>query len=177
YYYDPFVGSPLVELTADLDGAGDAPVYFRGVTRHLNYVIGWGFGTATEQSRPEIVRVSLPGQPTVWSPDHFIIAGVRDDPVLLCESLGTIPSPLAVFKETETYQIFGYDRRTFGIRRIDDIYGIAAARLAVTVNGICYFWSLEGPRATDGSNPSRDLAWPLDLDAPAPATLVAWQIV
>jgi len=173
YYYDPFVGSPLVQLTADLDGAGDAPVYFRGVARHLNYVIGWGFGTATEQNRPEIVRVSMPAAPTSWDAEHYFIAGIRDDPVLDCQSMGATPSPLAVFKQSETYTIFGFDRRTFGIRRIDDIYGLAASRLAITVNGVCYFWSLEGPRATSGNSPSKDLAWPLDLDAPAPATLVA----
>ncbi len=173
YYYDPFEGDPLVQLQADLDGAGDAPVYFRGVTRHLNYVIGSGFGTASEQSRPEIVRVSMPAEPTSWDPEHYFIAGVRDDPVLRCESMGSVNSPLTVFKQNETYTIFGYDRRTFGIRRIDDIYGLAASRLAVTVNGVCYFWSLEGPRATSGNGPSKDLAWPLDLDAPAPATLVA----
>lgn len=173
YYYDPFVANPLVALTADLDGTGAKAVTFRGVTRHLNYVIGWGFGSDSDKSRPEIVRVSMPGDPTTWKGAHHFVAGVRDDPVLRCQSMGAIPSPLAVFKETETYEIFGYDRRTFGIRLIDDEYGIAAARLAFTINGICYFWSLEGPRATMGSAPSRDLAWPLDLDAPDPATLVA----
>lgn len=176
YYYDPFVTPVLVELKADLDGDSiEETLRFRGVTRHLNYVIGWGYGTGAgaDESRPEIVRISMPGIPTDWDPEHYFVAGVRDDAVLRCESLGTIPSPLAVFKQTETYQIFGYDRRTFGIRRIDDVYGIAGSRLAVTVNGICYFWTLEGPRVTDGNNPSRDLAWPLDLDAPAPETLVA----
>ncbi|MCH8240015.1 MAG: hypothetical protein IIB62_08200, partial [Proteobacteria bacterium] len=118
-------------------------------------------------------RVAMPAAPTSWDPDHYFIAGVRDAPVLRGESMGSVRSPLTVFKENETYTIFGYDRRTFGIRRIDEIYGIAASRLAVTVNGVCYFWSLEGPRATSGNGPSKDLAWPLDLDAPAPASLVA----
>ncbi len=146
-----------------------ANIRARGVTRYLNYLVNWGYGTGADENRPEIVRVSLAGQPTVLKPEHYFIAGLGDDPVL-----NALPTNdrLVVFKGAEQYEIVGYDRRTFGIKPGDRLYGLAASRLAISVNGVIYFWSLEGPRRTVGGQ-SVDLAWPLDIDAPAPSDLAA----
>jgi len=76
-----------------------------------------------------------------------------------------------VFKETETHQIFGYSPDTFGIRPADTLFGCVSSRLAVSVAGTVFFWSVQGPRVTVGGE-SIDLAVPLDLDGSDPATLV-----
>ena len=164
-YYNPAAGagSRLVTLTANLDNSGSSPISFRGVMTHLAYLVGWGYGSATDADRPEIVRMSKPGEPLVFVPEHYFIIGTRGEPVLNCKTVG---NNLLVFKETEIHAITGYDRATFGIQPVDANYGLAGSHLAVVVEGICYFWSLHGPRATDGG-PSKDLGYPLDVSAAA----------
>lgn len=180
--YKP-ASSTVVDLTADLytgpgDPAGPQPVYFRGVQRHLAYLVGWGYGSERpddaegpgDKDRPEIVRMSLPGQPLVFEPNHYFIAGQRGEAVHSCQPTGNL---LAVLKAAERYTIFGYDRATFGIRPADPLFGLAAQRLAVSVNGVVYHWSHSGPRRSVGEEPSVDLALPLDLDGPSPSDLAA----
>ena len=170
-YYDPNAFPTLQTLQADLDGNGLADVYFRGVVRHLAYIFGWGFGNATvgSEDRADVVRVSTAGNPTNFRDDAFFEVGQRQEPVMLCRPAGQF---LMVFKETETYQIFGYSPDTFGIRPSDSLFGCVSSRLAVSVAGTVFFWSVQGPRATTGGE-SVDIAVPLDLDGPDPATLVA----
>jgi hypothetical protein len=162
-----FAGSVL---NADLDGAGANPVKFRGVSRYLNYLVGWGFGTNADQDRPEILRMSYPGDPTTFDKNHYFVCGARTEPILNALAM---PGILLVCKESELYAVEGYDRTTFGLRLADSYYGLAGSHLAVVAaNGECYFWSKSGPRVTNGG-PSQDLGLPLDLDGPQPADLVA----
>ena len=168
-YYDPNASPQIQLLTADLDGKGDNPVYFRGVTRFTNFLAGWGFGSDSEGDRPDIVRVSLAGDPLLYDPRHWLIAGQRNEPVMTCRPAGKL---LQVFKETDTYEIFGYSAETFGIRPADTLFGSVGSRLAVAVAGSVFFWSVQGPRVTAGGE-SLDLAMPLDIGGPSPATLVA----
>lgn len=166
--YRPTEGT-ITDLTADLDRSGTAqPIRFRGVAKHLSYIFGWGYGSAAagDDDRPEVVRVSLPGQPDVFQPEHYFLAGQRGDPVLACALSG---STLAVRKESESYEIFGYDRATFGIRPVEP-FGVAASRLSIVVGAANYYWSLHGPRVAEGG-PSRDLAFPLHLDGAVPDAL------
>ena len=144
-------------------------VRFRGVSRHMDYLFGWGYGNRLE-NRPEMVRVSYPGEPRRWHPEHYFIAGDRRDPVISCEPAR---QTLICFKETETYQIFGYSRATFGIRPYDHLYGCLAGRLSRTVSGEVFFWSAEGPRRGGDRGPSQKIHLPLDLGGFEPATLVA----
>ncbi|MDH3368924.1 MAG: hypothetical protein OEO17_13875, partial [Gemmatimonadota bacterium] len=168
-------GSPAVQdLTADLDDDDvEAPVKFRGVTRYLSYLVGWGYGTESDPNRPEVVRVSLAGDPNLFDPRHWFKAGQRSEPVVTCRQAGTPPRSASIlaFKETETYEIFGYSPETFGIRPADRQFGCAGPRLAVTVGDTVFFWSNQGPRMSQGGS-SVDLAVPLDIGAPPPATLV-----
>ncbi len=168
-YYDPTAFPQLVDLQADLDGDGLADVFFRGVVRHLSYIFGWGYGSALEPDRIDVVRVSDGGNPTIFKDFGFFESGQRGEPVMVCRSAG---KSLMVFKETETYQIFGYSPDTFGIRPADTLFGCVGSRLAVSVAGSVFFWSVQGPRITAGAE-SQDIAVPLDLDGPDPATLVA----
>ena len=167
-YYDPEEVMPIRNLMADLDGAGSAVVKFMGVRRWLNYMLGWGFGSASED-RPEFVRASVPGEPLNWDAEHYWMAGQRGDPVLNVMPAG---AGAVVLKAHELQLIFGYDRATFGIRPLDDIAGLLASRLAVGVHGDVIFWSHDGPRVTDGGGPSRDLGYNLDLQGLEPADLV-----
>jgi hypothetical protein len=169
-YYDPTAFPQLVDLQADLDGDGLADVFFRGVVRHLSYIFGWGYGSALEPDRIDVVRVSDGGNPTIFKDFGFFEAGQRGEPVMVCRPAG---KSLMVFKETETYQIFGYSPDTFGIRPADTLFGCVGSRLAVSVSGTVFFWSVQGPRIITGGADSVDIAVPLDLDGPDPATLVA----
>jgi len=170
-YYDPLASPSLQTLQADLDGNGDADVYFRGVVRHLSYIFGWGYGNATvgEEDRADVVRVSTAGDPTLFRDDAFFEVGQRGEPVMVCRPAGDF---LVVFKETESYQIFGYSPDTFGIKPADTLYGCVSSRLAVSVGGVVFFWSTQGPRWTQGGQ-SQDIAVPLDIGGPDPATLAA----
>lgn len=169
-YYDPDASPQLQDLNADLDDTGiENAIKFRGITRFLAYLVGWGFGSDKEPDRPDIVRVSLAGDPLIWDPRHFFVAGQRSEPVITCRGAGRV---LEVFKETETHEIFGYSPETFGIRPADTLFGCVGSRLAVTVGQIVFFWSTQGPRMTQGGE-SIDLAIPLDIGGPDPAGLVA----
>ena len=168
--FDPEDFPQLRNLTADLVGNGAfSDVFFRGVVRHLSYIFGWGFGNAEDPVRGDVVRVSNSGNSSVFEDFAFFEAGQQGETVMVCRSAG--PS-LMVFKETETYEIFGYSPDTFGIRLADSLFGCVGSRLAVSVAGNVFFWSTQGPRVTTGG-PSVDIAVPLDIDGPDPATLVA----
>ena len=168
--FDPEGSPQLSPLKADLDGtSGDRDVFFRGVVRHLSYIFGWGFGNVQDPNRGDVVRVSNSGDSRVFEDFAFFEAGQQGETVMVCRSAGPT---LSVFKETETYEIFGYSPDTFGIRLADSLFGCVGSRLAVSIAGTVFFWSTQGPRLTSGG-PSIDIAVPLDLDGPDPATLVA----
>jgi hypothetical protein len=158
---------PVLDITVEKKQA--EYVKFRGVSRHMDYLFGWGYGTRLE-NRPEMVRVSYPGEPRRWHPEHYFVAGDRRDPVIRCEPAR---QTMLCFKETETYQIFGYSRATFGIRPYDNLYGCLAGRLARSVSGEVFFWSAEGPRVAGDAGKSVKVHLPLDLGGFEPATLVA----
>ena len=167
--YDPSGFPNISDLRADLDGNGQADVFFRGVVRHLSYIFGWGYGSASDPARGDVVRVSNSGDATVFEDFAFFECGQQGETVMVCRSAG---QSLMVFKENETYEIFGYSPDTFGIRLADSLFGCVGSRLAVSVAGSVLFWSTQGPRITTGG-PSQDIAVPLDIGGPDPAGLVA----
>lgn len=184
YVYDPFFGpgqlTPLKavltrqhDLTAEeahIDPDTEA-VRFRGVVRHLAYLFGWGWGNSgPEGIRPEMLRSSYPGEPRRFDPDHYWIVGDRRDPIV---SAAPARQTLLVAKETETHQIVGYSRQTFGQRPYDHLYGCLGGRLMVSVSGKVFMWSSQGPMVgTDGSDGWEKIWLPLDLGGFEPATLV-----
>jgi hypothetical protein len=173
YHYDPWGlvtdDTRLKPLSGRfIEGEGLEVIRFRGVVRHLHYLFGWGWGTSQE-SRPELVRVSLPGEPDAFDPNHYFIAGDRRDPVIACASAR---QTLIVCKETESYQIIGYSRANFGIRPYDQLYGALASRLITSVSGTVYVWSAEGPMMGTDVGPFEKIWLPLDLGGFEPATLI-----
>lgn len=167
YSYD-LASDTLAVVQADLDGGGNADLKFRGVTRHLEYLVGWGYGSASE-NRPELVRISQPGDPTDFQPEWYFIIGDRNDPVTRCTPVG---GTLACFKESETYELFGSGRSNFGVRMLDPQYGLPVSRACVNVSGLLFAWTNEGPRLYDGSYGSDSLELPLELPQPEPSDLV-----
>lgn len=167
-YWDT-AGGAITVLQGDFDGLGAQNVVFRGVVAYLNYIIGWGFGSNTDKNRPDVIRVSLPGQPTVFNKEHYFLAG--GGTVLNCVPAG---GKLLVFKDNEIRTILGSNRANFGISQaIDPEFGLAGSRLvATTPDGTTYFWSPHGPRFTTGG-PSEDIGYGLKLDAPEPSGLVS----
>ncbi len=150
----------LAFLTVDWDGV--QKVRFRGVVKHLEYMIGWGWGTATED-RPELVRVSEPAEPTTFYHNDYWIPGDEGDPVVACYEAA---ETLLCFKETHTWELFGDRRRNFGQRLLDGLYGMAFSRLAVSIEGAVFAWTNEGPRVFSGHGTSTSLELPLELTLP-----------
>lgn len=142
-------------------------IRFRGVEEWRNYMVGWGFGIEGQGDSPEIVRVSLPGQPTVFRPDHYFIAGDRGSEVTAVKTAG---ENLLVFKATQTFRIVGTSQFDFGILPVYQLSGALSARLAINVEGACFLWGHEGPWATSGADFS-DLEPAIELERPAPADL------
>lgn len=171
--YAPTEGT-ITALTADFAREGAPhPVKFRGVARHLAYIIGWGYGqhntdpAVESEDRPEIARISDPGNPTVFQPEHYFIVGLQGDPIV---GGNLVAQRFAFFKAAEAYQLVGYDRRSFAVQPLDPQHGLAASKLHVSVGGACFFWSLAGPRVMDAGG-SKDLAEALGLLGPSPDPL------
>lgn len=170
--YDPSDDS-ISDYEQDLyqPSATPVPTYFRGFTRHLNYLVGWGYGTENsgDEDKPEILRVSLPGEPDTMLPQHYLIVGQPREPILSCQ---TVQKVLVVRKSADSFVMPGTDRSNFGIEPIDQLFGVVAAHMMVTVGDRNIFWSLDGPRIS-GVGPSTDLAIPLDLGGPTPDASLA----
>lgn len=142
--------------------ASDAYLRFRGVCPWLDYLVGWGFGT-NDADAPEYVRISDPGEPTVFQDYAWVRAGQPGDPVMSCAE---VPGGLLVYKETQTFLIRGSDRSNFGIDLTDEHFGLAGPRLLIVVGDVAYAWSLSGPRRNRGGL-SEDISWPLGLPWPS----------
>lgn len=165
FIYDPLGATALSQLEVDLDGSGEAPVRFRGVIEWRQYIVGWGFATATI-ARPEIVRVSIPGQATKFNPEHYFIAGTAGEPVLSCREAGGL---LLVRKPSNTHRIVGSSHLDFGILPLHALQGTLGHQLSIELDGLLYDWSANGPVRYTGQINSQDLETPLDLAGPQPA--------
>lgn len=144
-------------------------VRFRGVVKHLEYMVGWGWGDASED-RPELVRISEPGTATSFDELDYWVVGDQGDPVVACYPA---VESLIAFKETQSWELFGNCHLNFGQRLLDNLYGMLEPRLAVSIEGAVFSWTNEGPRAYSGAGTSVALEPPLDLTLPEPYDLVA----
>jgi hypothetical protein len=168
--YDPLAGT---FATLKYNEGANA-IIFRGVARWLTYVVGWGYGTddtgpPDDRNRPEIVRLSNPGDPEVFQPLFYFIAGQRGEPVIGCS---VCTAGLLVAKEGELHLITGTSRLDFDIKLVDPSFGAVSERAMVEVRGDVYLWSAEGPRVSSGG-PSVDLGLPLDLAGTVPDSVLA----
>lgn len=168
YRFDPpNTGNEWQAIEADLDGLGLEPVKFRGVVQHLGAIWGWGFGTDSDPDRPELIRRSNPDDPTVYQAQSFFQVGVRLDPIIaVCPVAGS----LAILKGSSWYRLDGATSAEFTLQLVDPVIGCVGARAVLNVNGVLYWWSPMGPKATSGAS-TQDVASPLDLTGPLPAEL------
>lgn len=176
-YYTPNAVSPtlpgvLATMMGDLNGDGvEAPMYFSGVYPYLVYLAAWGFGTETagEEDAGNTLRISQPGQPTVFKAGTFFLAGVRKDPII---DVIVADDILAILKSDETYRLIGTSPADFGIFIMDGEYGTVAARVTWNTGNRAYTWASDGARriTRDGTSP---IAQPLELISPMPETFPA----
>lgn len=168
YRYDPAsVGTEWDTIDADLDGMGAAPVQFRGVVTHLGAVWGWGYGSASDPDRPEVLRRSDPADPTVYVAEQYIQFGARLDPIIGC---APVSSSLAVFKGSSWYRLDGNTAATFSPQLVDPVIGLVSAQSVQNIQGVLYWWSPYGPRRTTGAA-TDDISLSLDLTGPLPTGL------
>lgn len=153
----------LSDLTSDLDRSGVAEtVKFFGVKKHLNSLLGWGYGHGGDEDSPHTLRISKPGAPTTFVPESYLQIGSPGDPILDCAKAGGM---MEIYKAKEAYVLKGNGPKTWDFDMVDDNYGLQAPKLCVTVVDTAYRWSLDGPRASRASA-SEDLEMPLNLAGP-----------
>lgn len=172
---DPTLPGTLTTLSADLDGDGTPDdVYFRGISTYLVYLVGWGYGSEVDPDRGDVLRLSLPADPTTFQPPNYALCGVRKDPILgVISTTGTISTyaaqttVLAVLKNDESYRLVGSSFDDFGIELLDARYGTVSARASCNIGGQGYTWASDGARKVSpgGTDP---IAQPLELISPLP---------
>lgn len=163
--YDAVEGT-LRDLTADFSGNGVMPVKYRGVQEWGDYLLGWGYGNESE-IRPELVRVSIPGEPDRFNPEHYFIVGDRGTPVMTVKQAGPA---LVALKPADSYRIIGSSRLDFGIMPFYSLYGCISTRLAISIQGTVFSWGFEGPFSFTGQQ-AVDLEEPLSLETDFPPDL------
>lgn len=171
------VGSFAV-LQADLDGDGAADVYFYAVVQHLEYIMGVGFGSASDPDRGDILRISLPAQPTVFLAENYAQVGVPKNPVIgmapavgALSAFGGITSVLAMGKGNNAYRLIGSSFDDFDVQLLDENHGIIGVNAWFGDGKRLFWWSDDGPRevtpaSTEPIGQSLELVSPLPADFP-----------
>lgn len=135
---------------ADLTLQGSAVAMpLRGIARHLQYMVGWGYGfdTTDQRNRGETLRFSLPGDPGTFDASWYMLLGQRGEPIV---GGGALPAGFVAAKENELHLVVGTNPASFDSLVIDPYFGQVSANAGIVVGDTYYFWSAEGPRATVG---------------------------
>lgn len=145
----------------------------RGVARHLQYMLGWGYGfdTPTDQrNRSEALRFSLPGDPATFDANWYMLLGQRGEAIV---GGGALRAGFVVAKETELHLVTGTNPASFDSLVIDPYFGQVSANAGIVVGDTYYFWSSEGPRATNGGESVQLGDTELDLFGAVPDDLLS----
>jgi hypothetical protein len=159
----------LETLTEDLDADNSAEdVYFSLITPYQFHLWGTGFyadigaSPDPDKLRPEMLRFSQPGLiPNVdpaggtpsskeWFTFGHRSVGRRGDKI---RALSYAAGNMMVFQSGSTHAIFGYGQDSWATKQLSDHIGCVGPRAAVAsdTDGLCYFWSHDGPFMTDGT--------------------------
>ena len=160
----------LTGVTADLDGAGAAAVYFRGVYTHLVYMCGYGYGSASDPDRGDTLRFSQPGDPVTFKASAFVLFGVKRDPIV---AAGLVDSGLVLAKENETWMMDGLTGSQFVPRLLDSNYGAKSLRGMISYGQSLLMYSEDGPRSVTSAN-TMPIGKALELTSPLPDSLPAF---
>lgn len=158
-YWD---GSAISALQVDFDNSGSAEdIKYHYVFPYQFHLWGAGFYQATA-ARKEMLRFSQPGLIPADDPDtaagtlvewfvaDFRGVGRRGDKIMNMNIAG---GPLAIFKDRQTYALFGYDSQSWAVRQLSERAGaVGPYASASTGDGLCFFWSERGPHVTDGQS-------------------------
>lgn len=171
---DPTLVGSFAVLQADLDGAGDADVYFSFVKAYNSYMGGSGFGSASEPDRGDVLRLSLPGQPTIFEQENFALCGVKGDPILALDittgalsAIGGAQSVLVAGKGSQLHRLIGSSFDDFEFEVLDAEHGVVSARAFVNTGDTLFCWSNDGPRLVTPTA-SDAVGQPLELISPLP---------
>lgn len=169
-FADTALPGTLTTLQADLNGDGvTAPVYFRGVHAHLEYMTGWGYGTenAGEEDAGNTWRFSQPGAPTTWRGSGYVLCGVRKEPIIAGQ---WVQGLLALAKENQTWIIDGQAGAEFTPRLLDSKYGAVSSRCFGTDGTRSFLWAINGPRQVTAQG-TAPIGQALELLSPLPNDL------
>lgn len=153
-------GTSINSLQVDFDNSGSAEdVKFHYVFPYQFHLWGAGFYQGTT-GRKEMLRFSRPGLIPEDDPDtgagtlvewwarDFRSVGRRGDKIL---NIGGSGGPMILFKNFQTFALFGYDSQSWAIRQLSERAGaVGPYASASTGDGHCFFWSDRGPMVTDG---------------------------
>jgi len=153
----------LTAFQANLDGAGVANTYFRGVVSFQQHLWGWGYGsqTAGDNDRPELARFSTPFFGAMAQADSFVV-GHRVRSIRERIVAGVVAGQMLYLGTNfSIWPITGFGRNSWDKSRpIDDSYGFAGVRAACAgPNSYLYYWSHRGPMRVLGYGPPEPL-WP-----------------
>ena len=169
-YWVDYGAGALHQLKEDLDASGSAEdVYFSLMAPYQFHLWGTGFygGTGTNY-RPEMLRFSQPGLiPNIdpaggvdkdggtpaskeWFSFSYRNLGRRGDRI---QALSYAAGNMMVFQAGSIHALFGYGQDSWAAKQVSDQIGCVGPNAVVQAGsgGLCYFWSHDGPFATDGS--------------------------
>lgn len=153
-------GTSISSLQVDFDNSGTAEdVRYHYVFPYQFHLWGAGFFQGTT-GRKEMLRFSQPGLIPADDPDttlgtlvewfaaDFRPVGRRGDKIT---NIGVSGGPMIVFKDRQTFALFGYDSQSWAIRQLSERVGaVGPYASASTGDGLCFFWTDRGPHVTDG---------------------------
>lgn len=159
--------STLTTVSEDFDADNSVEnAYFSLITPYQFHLWGTGFyseyGFSGDALRPEMLRFSQPGViPNVdpaggtpsskeWFTFNHRSVGRRGDKI---KALSYAAGNFMVFQAGSTHAVFGYGQDSWATKQLSDHIGCVGPRAATSVDtgGLCYFWSHDGPFATDGT--------------------------
>ena len=125
---------------------------------------GTGFfeGLTSGTLRPELLRFSQPGliegtdpaggtNPKEWFTLSHRSVGRRGDKI---KAISYATGKMIVFQTRSTHAIFGYGSDSWATKQLSDTVGCVGphAATATDADGLCFFWSHDGPYVSDGQS-------------------------
>ena len=160
-------GTSLSTVSEDWDADNSASnAYFSLMAPYQFHLWGTGHynepGVSKAKVRPEMLRFSQPGLiPNVdpaggtpsskeWFTFNHRSVGRRGDKI---RALSYAKGNLIVFQAGSVHAVFGYGQDSWATKQLSDHLGCVGPRgaTATDTNGMCYFWSHDGPAMTDGT--------------------------